>query len=85
MAKHEFHSLTRLELTPVTENQELRFHLTFQSSASRQDTVEFRLSSDHAMVVLSALMGVQRKLGWPLPGRPSGKHSLRVVVDNSEE
>jgi hypothetical protein len=86
MADYRLQSLSRVKLSPVNENQGLDFHLTFQSSKSRQDTVQFQLSSNHAMAILNALMGMQRKFGWPLPApsQPYGAPFLRVVVDNSE-
>ena len=85
MADYRFNGLSEMKMTPVEENGALHFHLTFQSRASRSDTIQFQLSSADSMSVLNALMGVQRRMGWPLPSRPSGKPSLRVVVDNSEE
>lgn len=87
MTDYRFSGLSELKLSPVEGNEALRFHLTFQSKEHHSDTIQFQLSSADSMSFLNALMGMQRKFGWPLPAyaRPSGKPSLRVVVDNSEE
>jgi hypothetical protein len=87
MADYKFSDLVSVKFSPVNENRELHFHLTFASQESHPNTVQFRLSSAHAMAILNGLMTIQRNMGWPLPSysRPSGKPSLSVVVDNSED
>jgi len=86
MTDHHFSGLSRIHLQTVG-NEELCFRLTFRSTDGRPEIVQFQLSSADSMAFLNALMGIQRKTGWPLPSysRPSDKPSLRVVVDNSEE
>jgi hypothetical protein len=82
MADYQFKNLTSLTVKPLGEDQGLEFHLTFQSTTSRQDTIRFQLSPKPAMVLLQVLKQMQEKFDWPMPqfsSKAAKKRSLRVV------
>jgi hypothetical protein len=84
MPTNVFERISKVRLEPRDGNSTLRFHLTFQTSLSRPEIVQFDLSSDGATALLYALKGLQAKHGWRMPSyaRPSNPPTLTVVSDD---
>jgi hypothetical protein len=85
MAEYKFEKLTRFAVKPLGKDEGLAFRLSFHSGKDRQDTIQFQLSSKHAMIFLHALKRMQEKFDWPMPKKTSKKPALRVVVDNDKK
>jgi hypothetical protein len=74
-------SPNRIMIKPDAAKTEFLFQLTFPE---RQQPVEFSISAEGAMVVMSVLQRLQAKHEIPIPkaSRPSGPPILRVVTND---
>ena len=73
-------ALRAILLQPLQEKKVLRFRLVFLPKPIHHPPIEFELSRQDAMGLLSALQAQQRLHGWHIPHH-RGKPNLSVVGD----